>query len=182
MKQFLLMIFCVLTKDSRSFKKVRSELRRFKYLTRFSNINAAAIPNIETPFDMDSVEIVPVDNRRESHKYYGSAINSCPTLVLNADYKPLSHLPLSLWHWQDSVRAVFSNKAVVVSEYNVVIRSVSCEIRLPSVIALKHFHRTPKEDTPSITRRKIFIRDNFKCQVLPFFPSKFLLFVLYIFC
>ena len=27
---------------------------------------------------------------------------SCPALVLNADYRPLSYYPLSLWSWQDA--------------------------------------------------------------------------------
>ena len=28
-----------------------------------------------------------------------------PALVLNADYRPLSYLPLSLWPWQEAVKA-----------------------------------------------------------------------------
>jgi len=35
------------------------------------------------------------------------ALRKCPALVLNADYRPLSYLPLSLWRWQD---ARFSRK------------------------------------------------------------------------
>ena len=38
-----------------------------------------------------------------------------PSLVLNADYTPLSHLPLSLINWQDAIRAIFANKATVVA-------------------------------------------------------------------
>ena len=34
-------------------------------------------------------------------------MNRYPALVLNADYTPLSYLPLSLMGWQDSVKAVF---------------------------------------------------------------------------
>ncbi len=30
-----------------------------------------------------------------------------PALVLNADFRPLSYYPLSLWSWQGSVKAVF---------------------------------------------------------------------------
>ncbi|MEC8585734.1 MAG: HNH endonuclease, partial [Pseudomonadota bacterium] len=29
-----------------------------------------------------------------------------PALVLNADFRPLSYFPLSLWPWQDAVKAV----------------------------------------------------------------------------
>ena len=30
-----------------------------------------------------------------------------PALVLNADFRPLSYYPLSLWSWQDAIKAVF---------------------------------------------------------------------------
>ena len=35
---------------------------------------------------------------------------SCPALVLNADYRPLSYYPLSLWSWQDAIKAVFLDR------------------------------------------------------------------------
>ena len=59
-------------------------------------------------------------------------------LVLNADYSPLSYVPLSLWSWQDTVRAVLRGSANVVAEYeDFMIRSPSLQLNLPSVIALK---------------------------------------------
>ena len=33
--------------------------------------------------------------------------DNAPALVLNADFRPLSYFPLSLWCWQDAVKAVF---------------------------------------------------------------------------
>src|SRR4029079_19625388 len=33
--------------------------------------------------------------------------NGFPALVLNADFRPLSYYPLSLWSWQDAIKAVF---------------------------------------------------------------------------
>ena len=39
-----------------------------------------------------------------------------PALVLNADFRPLSYFPLSLWTWQDSVKAAFMDRVSVVSE------------------------------------------------------------------
>ncbi len=33
--------------------------------------------------------------------------NGWPALVLNADFRPLSYYPLSLWSWQDAIKAVF---------------------------------------------------------------------------
>ena len=34
------------------------------------------------------------------------APEACPPLVLNADFRPLSYYPLSLWSWQDAIKAV----------------------------------------------------------------------------
>ena len=34
-------------------------------------------------------------------------LEKCPALVLNADFRPLSYYPLSLWCWQDAVKSVF---------------------------------------------------------------------------
>ncbi len=41
-----------------------------------------------------------------------------PALVLNADYRPLSYYPLSLWPWQDAVKAVFLDRVQIVAEYD----------------------------------------------------------------
>ena len=74
-------------------------------------------------------------------------------------------------HWQDSIRAVMAKKAIVVAEYDIAIRSPSYELRLPSVIALKQFRKNPEEAVPAMSRRKVFIRDGFKCQVsITFYP------------
>ena len=37
-------------------------------------------------------------------------LSSCPALVLNADYTPLSYYPLSLWPWQPAIKAVFPER------------------------------------------------------------------------
>jgi hypothetical protein len=63
-----------------------------------------------------------------------------PALVLNADYQPLSHLPLSLWHWQEAIKAVFAGKVTVVDVYpDIAVKAVNWEIPLPSVIALNEY-------------------------------------------
>ena len=41
-------------------------------------------------------------------------LEKCPALVLNADYRPLSYYPLSLWSWQDAVRDVFLDRVNIV--------------------------------------------------------------------
>ena len=85
-----------------------------------------------------------------------------PALVLNADYRPLSHFPLSLAGWQTAVRATVLDRVHVVKEYDRVIRSARMELRLPSVIALKKFRR-PRGDI-AFTRFNLFLRDGFQCQ------------------
>ena len=51
------------------------------------------------------------------------SLEKCPALVLNADYRPLSYYPLSLWSWQDSVKSVFLDRVTIVSNYERAIRS-----------------------------------------------------------
>lgn len=87
---------------------------------------------------------------------------SCPALVLNADYQPLSYYPLSLWGWQTALKAVFLDRVNIVSEYDRVVRSPTTEIRLPSVIALKKYIKPAK--WPAFTRFNLFLRDKFRCQ------------------
>ncbi|HEU5094565.1 MAG TPA: HNH endonuclease, partial [Reyranella sp.] len=45
-------------------------------------------------------------------------LESCHALVLNADFRPLSYFPLSIWSWQDAVKAVFLDRVSVISEYD----------------------------------------------------------------
>ena len=87
---------------------------------------------------------------------------ACPALVLNADFRPLSYYPLSLWSWQDAIKAVFLDRVNIVSEYPNTVRSPSFEMRLPSVVSLKTFIKTSRN--PAFTRFNVFLRDRFTCQ------------------
>ncbi|HCM83768.1 MAG TPA: HNH endonuclease [Rhodospirillaceae bacterium] len=87
---------------------------------------------------------------------------SCQALVLNADYRPLSYFPLSVWSWQDAVKAVFLDRVAIISEYDTEVHSPSFSMRLPSVIALKDY--IPNERAPAFTRFNVFLRDHFTCQ------------------
>jgi|TARA_R100000455_G_C6265877_1_gene121141 5-methylcytosine-specific restriction endonuclease McrA len=91
-----------------------------------------------------------------------ASVEKYPALVLNADYRPLSYFPLSLWSWQDALKSVFLERVNIVSEYDRVIRSPSFEMRLPSVICLKQYVRQSKQ--PAFTRFNLFLRDGFRCQ------------------
>jgi 5-methylcytosine-specific restriction endonuclease McrA len=91
-----------------------------------------------------------------------AAPEACPALVLNADFRPLSYFPLSLWSWQDAVKAVFLDRVSVLSEYEIEVHSPSLSMRLPSVIALKEY--IPSARRPAFTRFNVFLRDRFECQ------------------
>ena len=84
-----------------------------------------------------------------------------PCLILNADYQPLSYFPLSLWSWQDAVKAVFLDRVSVVNEYEQSVRSASFEMPIPSVVALNDY--VHQNRSPAFTRFNLFLRDGFEC-------------------
>ncbi len=85
-----------------------------------------------------------------------------PALVLNADYRPLSYYPLSLWSWQDAIKAVFLDRVNIVSEYDFRVRSPTFDMRIPSVVSLKTYVKPARN--PAFTRFNVFLRDRFECQ------------------
>ncbi len=91
-----------------------------------------------------------------------AALESCPTLVLNADFRPLSYFPLSIWPWQDAVKATLLGRVNTVAEYDRIIHSPSLEMALPSVVSLKQYIKPA--DRPAFTRFNVFLRDKFTCQ------------------
>lgn len=88
--------------------------------------------------------------------------DSCPALVLNADYTPLSYYPLSLWPWQTAIKSVFLERVDIVATYEREVRSPNLQMKIPSVIALKQYVK-PSE-YPAFTRFNLFLRDRFVCQ------------------
>ena len=91
-----------------------------------------------------------------------SAYKHNPALVLNADYRPLSYYPLSLWCWQDAVKAAFMERVDIVAEYDEYVHSPSTRIRIPSVVVLKDYVKPQKR--VAFTRFNLFLRDSFCCQ------------------
>jgi len=90
------------------------------------------------------------------------ALKHYPALVLNADYRPLSYYPLSLWPWQEAVKAAWLDRVDIVSEYDEVVRSPSTVIKIPSVVVLKDYVKPQKQ--VAFTRFNLFLRDEFSCQ------------------
>lgn len=85
-----------------------------------------------------------------------------PALILNADFRPLSYFPLSLWSWQDAIKAVFLDRVNILANYDHTVRSPSYEMQLPSVISLKEYVHLDRR--PAFTRFNVFLRDRFSCQ------------------
>ena len=88
--------------------------------------------------------------------------DALPALVLNADYRPLSYYPLSLWSWQDAIKAVFLDRVNILAEYEHRVSSPSMSMALPSVVCLKTYVKPSRH--PAFTRFNVFLRDRFKCQ------------------
>lgn len=91
-----------------------------------------------------------------------AALRHFPALVLNADYRPLSYYPLSLWPWQEAIKAAFLDRVSIVAEYDAFVHSPTTEIRIPSVVVLKEFVKPQKR--VAFTRFNLFLRDEFRCQ------------------
>lgn len=90
------------------------------------------------------------------------ALRHHPALVLNADYRPLSYFPLSLYPWQEAIKAAVMDRVTILAEYDQVVRSPTTEIRIPSVVVLKEFVKPQKR--VAFTRFNLFLRDEFCCQ------------------
>src|SRR3712207_4192361 len=118
--------------------------------------NTFSLP-LHTIFAQDIVRIaigLIATEGREGVYQAPVAVENCPALVLNADYRPLSYYPLSLWSWQDAVKAVFMDRVNIVSEYDRIVRSPSSEFRLPSVVSLKTYIKPARY--PAFTRFNVF--------------------------
>ena len=89
-------------------------------------------------------------------------LSACPSLVLNADYTPLSYYPLSLWPWQTAIKAIFLDRVDVVATYEREVHSPSLDMKIPSVIALRQYVK--QSEFPAFARFNVFLRDGFACQ------------------
>lgn len=92
----------------------------------------------------------------------GAGLRHHPALVLNADYRPLSYYPLSLWPWQEAIKAVYLDRVDIVAEYDTYVHSPSIQIKIPSVVVLKGYVKPQKR--VAFTRFNLFLRDGFCCQ------------------
>ncbi len=99
---------------------------------------------------------------RTAFVHHPGHLKQHPALVLNADYRPLSYYPLSLWPWQEAVKAAWLDRVDIVAEYDARVHSPSMSIRIPSVVVLKSYVK-PRSRV-AFTRFNLFLRDEFTCQ------------------
>src|SRR5689334_19632713 len=112
--------------------------------------------------DPPMFETGPSQTGRSDMNVVSAPPSGWPALVLNADFRPLSYYPLSLWPWQEAVKAVFLERVDVVAQYDHVVHSPSFEMKLPSVISLRDY--IDQNRPPAFTRFNVFLRDGFACQ------------------
>ncbi len=93
---------------------------------------------------------------------HSAGLRANPALVLNADFRPLSYFPLSLWPWQEAIKAAFLDRVMIVAEYDTLVHSPSIAMRLPSVVVLRDYVKPVR--SPAFTRFNLFLRDQFTCQ------------------
>lgn len=85
------------------------------------------------------------------------------TLLLNSDAQPVCLLPVSVINWQDAIRYMVLEKAVVLSWYdNWVVHSATWETPVPSVLILTEYMK-PKS-TIRYSKQNVFLRDGYTCQ------------------
>lgn len=85
------------------------------------------------------------------------------TLVLNADYTPLSIIPISSINWKDSIKMCWLDTVSAVEYYrDWIVRSPSMEMNVPSVVVNKRYSR--KKMNVRFSRNTLLLRDNFSCQ------------------
>ncbi len=79
-------------------------------------------------------------------------------LVLNASYEILN-----ITRWQRALCLIFAGKAEVLETGDISVHSPSIEVRLPSVIRMRHYVRKPRILVP-VSRNNILMRDRYTCQ------------------
>ncbi len=80
-------------------------------------------------------------------------------LILNASHQPLCVVPV-----RRALVLTLKGKAEVLHTNGLVFRSEHREIAAPSVVRLNYFVKVPYRARASLSRRAVFIRDNFECQ------------------
>ena len=85
------------------------------------------------------------------------------TLILNADASPVSLLPLSTISWEEAIRYLVSEKAIVLEWYeDWIVRSEKWSTPVPAVMILKEYQK--KKTNVRFSKHNVFLRDGYTCQ------------------
>jgi hypothetical protein len=80
------------------------------------------------------------------------------TLVLNTDGAPVSMLPLSVIPWEEAIKYMVLDKAVVLEWHdNWIVHSASWETQVPAVIMLKEYMK--KNAGVRFSKNNVFLRN-----------------------
>jgi len=92
------------------------------------------------------------------------------TLILNADYRPLSLLPLSIVDWELAIKLVALGKVSVIKEYDDwEVHSPSITVKVPSIVVTTGYVNWKKD--VKYSRSNVLLRDKFTCQLCGKSPS-----------
>ena len=80
-------------------------------------------------------------------------------LVLNASYQPLCIVPA-----RRAVVLVLKSKATIIEESEGQFRSEKVSLPVPAVVRLNYFVKVPYRARATLSKRAIFLRDDFECQ------------------
>merc|ERR1719181_2426377 len=97
------------------------------------------------------------------HTLRMNSLQGYTALVLNADWQPLSFLPLAVWSWQDAIKASWQGRVDVVATYNIEVRSASESFKIPSVVVLRQYEQRDLKK-PKFSKRLLMLRDGNRCQ------------------
>lgn len=86
------------------------------------------------------------------------------SLVLNADYRPISVIPPSELSWQEAFKAVWTGALDVVETYDdVTIRTPTSTLVVPCVLRKRVYVRAVKRNV-QFSKTNVFMRDEYRCQ------------------
>jgi len=142
----------------------------------------AAVSGLQLQQSMPLALIIEPTALAQSPQQRAAWLSDRSALVLNADYQPLSYLPLSVWSWQHALKSAWEGRVDVLATYSGgAVRSARQSFELPAVVVLRTYERPPK-NVPrfvskawrvawhGITRngrfskRMLLVRDGFQCQ------------------
>ena len=84
-------------------------------------------------------------------------------LLLNANYEPISVLPLSVIDYRHAIKLMYLGRVHVIETYpNWLIRSEKLTINVPSVCVTKEYFKQKKN--VKFSRYNMYMRDLFQCQ------------------